>query len=203
MKLSEVRIIIPVFMRELGLSLLPHLIKCQVEKKKIFGQTHWAKVTSVESTFAKRLSLSTAVYRDLLKSFDSTKALELMREILVPIGTEEQLHNLDRWGVSQKSGMDKLLAFYDAMGKDVIGQFVQRTFTEKNDNVLRFEVRNCFSNRFYEETGTPELTQLFCEVDIEFFSQAFPEFKFHRGDSLENTVAYGKDHCDFIFERKP
>jgi hypothetical protein len=55
---------------------------------------------------------------------------------------------------------------------------------------------------YVEETGTPELTQLFCEVDIEFFSQAFPEFKFHRGDSVENTVAYGKDHCDFIFEKK-
>ena len=202
MKLSEIRIIIPVFMRELGLSWLPYLTKCQVEKRKIFGQTHWAKGTSIESAFARRLSLSTAIYRDLSKRFDSANALELMREIVVPIGTKEQLHNLDKWGVSQKKGMDKLLAFYDVMGKDGIGQFVQRTFTEKNDNVLRFEVRNCFFNRFYEETGTPELTQLFCEVGIEFFSQAFPEFKFHRGDSLENTVAYGKDHCDFIFERK-
>ncbi len=48
----------------------------------------------------------------------------------------------------------------------------------------------------------PELTRLFCEVDTEFFAEAFPEFRFHRGDSLENTVAYGKDHCVFIFERR-
>ena len=98
--------------------------------------------------------------------------------------------------------MGKLQAFYDAMGKGSVGQFVQRTVTEKNDRVLRFEVRNYFFNRFYQEIGTPELTQLFCEVDIEFFSRAFPEFKFHRGGSLENTVAYGKDHCDFVFEKK-
>jgi hypothetical protein len=126
-----------------------------------------------------------------------------MREILVPIGTKEQLDNLDKWDVSQKSGMEKLLAFYDAMGKGGIGQFVQRTITEKNDNTLSFQVRNCFFNRFYEEVGTPELTQLFCEVDIEFYSKAFPEFNFHRGNSLENTVAYGKDHCIFICDKKP
>jgi hypothetical protein len=202
MKLSEINIIIRVLKKELGLSWLPLLIKCQVEKGRIFRQTHWAKETSIESTFAKRLSISAAIYRELLKRFGRDKAFELMREILVPIGTKEQLDNLDKWGVLQKSGMEKLLAFYDAMGKGGIGQFVQRTIIEKNDNTLSFQVRNCFFNRFYEETGTPELTQLFCEVDIEFFSQAFPEFKFHRGDSLENTVAYGKDHCDFIFEKK-
>jgi len=65
------------------------------------------------------------------------------------------------------------MAFYDAMGQDGIGQFVQRVFTEKNDKVVRFEVRNCFFNRFYQETGTPELTKLFCEVDIEFFQKLF------------------------------
>jgi len=202
MKFSEINIIKRVLEKELGLSWLPLLIECQVEKGRIFKQTHWAKETGIESTFAKRLSISTAIYRELLKRFGRDKAFEMVREILVPIGTKEQLDNLDRWSVSQKSGMEKLLVFYDAVGKGGIGQFVHRTVTEKNNGVLRFEVRNCFFKRFYEETGTPELTQLFCEVDIEFFFQAFPEFKFHRGDSLENTMAYGKDHCDFIFEKK-
>jgi hypothetical protein len=202
MKFSEINIIKRVLEEELGLSWLPLLVKCQIKKGRIFKQTHWANETSIESAFAKRLSISTATYRELLKRFGRDKAFGIMRKILVPIGTEEQLGNLDKWGVLQKSGMEKLLAFYDATGRGGVGQFVQRTITEKNDKTLSFQVRNCFFNRFYEETGTPELTQLFCEVDIEFFSQAFPEFEFHRGDSLENTVAYGKDHCDFIFEKK-
>ena len=46
------------------------------------------------------------------------------------------------------------------------------------------------------------LGKLFCEVDREFFPEAFPDFRFHRGDSWDNTIAYGKDHCDFIFEKK-
>jgi len=201
MKLSEITIIKSALNKELGLSWLPLLVKCRADTRKIFGQTHWVKEKSIESTLAKRLVISTAIYRELLKRLDREKAFEIMREILVPIGTKEQLGNLDKWGVSQKSGMGKLLAFYDAMGKNGIGQFVKRTVIEKTDNTLSFEVRNCFFKRFYEETGTPELTQLFCEVDIEFFSRAFPEFRFHRGDSLTNTVAYGKDRCDFIFEK--
>jgi hypothetical protein len=39
-------------------------------------------------------------------------------------------------------------------------------------------------------------------VDRVFYEKAFPELLFHRGDSWENTIAYGKDHCDFIFELK-
>ena len=202
MKFSEINIIRGVLKKELGLQWLPLLVKCQIKKGGVFKQTKWAKETSIESRLAKRLSISTAIYLELSRIFDRDKAFEVMRKILVPIGTNEQLDNLDKWGVSEKSGMDKLLSFYDAMGKGGIGQFVQRTITEKNDKTMSFEVRNCFFNRFYQETGAPELTKLFCEVDIEFFSRAFPEFKFHRGDSLENTVAYGKDHCNFIFEMK-
>jgi len=173
MKLSEINIIKRILEKELGLSWLPLLFKCQIEKGRIFKQTHWAKETSIESTFAKRLSISTAIYRELLKRFIRDEAFRIMRDILVPIGTKEQLDNLDKWGVSQKVGMEKLLAFYDAMGKNGIGQFVQRTITEKNDSTLSFQVKNCFFNRFYGETGTPELTQLFCEVDIEFFLKPF------------------------------
>ena len=201
MKFREMNIIKRVLEKELGWSWLIFLIRCLIEKRRIYNQTHWAKETGVESEFAKRLSVSTAIYQELLKRSDRGKAFGIMRKILVPIGAREQLDNLDKWGVSQKTGMEKLMAFYGAMGKSGIGQFVQRTITEKNDNTLSFQVRNCFFNRFYQETGTPELTQLFCEVDIEFFSQAFPDFKFRRGDSLENTVAYGKDHCIFIFEK--
>lgn len=97
---------------------MPLLVKCRVKKGRIFKQTHWAKETSIESTFAKRLSISTAIYRELLRRFGRDKAFEIMRQILVPIGTKEQLDNLDKWGVEQKSGMEKLMAFYDAMGKN-------------------------------------------------------------------------------------
>ena len=66
MKLSEINIVIRVLKKELGLSWLPFLIKCQIEKGRIFRQTHWAKETSIESRFAKCLSISTAMYRELL-----------------------------------------------------------------------------------------------------------------------------------------
>jgi hypothetical protein len=55
---------------------------------------------------------------------------------------------------------------------------------------------------FFTEVGTPELTRLFCEVDREFFPRAFPDLRFYRGDSWENTIAYGKNQCEFIFETK-
>ena len=203
MKPGELSIVTRALAKELGPSWPTALIAAQMRTGRVFGETHWAKETGVEAEFARRLSISTALYRGLLKKLDGDRALGIMRRILVPLGTGEQLDNLDRWGVSQKTGPEKLLAFYDAMGTGGVGQFVHRTITEKGDSVLSFQVRNCLFKRFYDETGTPELTRLFCEVDVEFFAQAFPDFNFHRGSSLENTVAYGKDHCEFVFEKKP
>lgn len=203
MKPGEFGIVMRVLAKELGPSWPTTLIPAQMKTGGVFRETHWAKETGVEAEFARRLSISAALYRGLLKKLDRDRAFGIMRGILVPIGTAEQLDNLDRWGVSPKTGMEKLLAFNYAMGKGGVGQFVQRTITEKSDSVLSFQVRNCLFKRFYDETGTPELTRLFCEVDIEFFAQAFPDFNFHRGSSLENTVAYGKDHCEFVFEKKP
>ncbi len=37
---------------------------------------------------------------------------------------------------------------------------------------------------------SPELTKIFYEVDKEFFPKAFPEFKFHRNGSWENTIVW-------------
>jgi len=201
MNFNEMNIIKSVLQKELGWSWLIFLLKCLIKKRGVYNQTHYAKETGVESEFAKRISISTAIYQALSRRVGKDRAFQIMREIIVPIGTREQLDNLEKWSVAQKKGMEQLLAFYKAMGKGGIGQLVQRTITRKTDGIFSYQVRYCFFNRFYQEAGTPELTRLFCEVDIEFFSRAFPEFNFHRGDSLENTVAYGKDHCTFVFER--
>ncbi len=34
------------------------------------------------------------------------------------------------------------------------------------------------------------------------FTEAFPDLEFTRGDSWENTIAFGKDHCEYILEVK-
>ena len=81
MKLSEIETIICVLDKHLRLSWLPLLIKCQIKKEKTFRQTNWAMETSIESIFAKRLSLSTAIFLELSKRFDKDKAFEIMREI--------------------------------------------------------------------------------------------------------------------------
>ena len=176
------------------------LIRALIRKISIFKSTHWAEQEVVEAEFANRLCMSAAIYLGLVERLGQDRAFEAMRRILVPIGCQEQLDNVNSLGVADKRGMDRLWAFYDFMGQGGVGRFVERTIVRKSDDVLHYEVRGCFFDRFYREVGMPELTKLFCEVDTEFFTQAFPEFRFHRGDSLENTVAYGKDHCVFIFE---
>lgn len=202
MRIREFKIMKAVLSEEIGWSWPLFLIKCLVRKRAVFNNTHWASEKDSESDLAKRISISVSIYLNLSDKVGGEKAFEIIRRILVPIGTNEQLENLKSWNISHKKGMDKLLAFYEFMGKGGVGKFVQRMIIEKNHSNLSYEVRDCFFSRFYKEAGTPELTQLFCEVDREFFPKAFPDFEFHRGSSWENTLAYGKDHCKFIFEKK-
>jgi hypothetical protein len=99
--------------------------------------------------------------------------------------------------------LKKLMDYLDLIDEEGAGRFCNREYAQKDSNRCHRVVTKCSFHGFFVEAGTPELTQLFCEVDIAFYRQAFPALDFHRGGSWENTIAYGKDHCDFIFERKP
>lgn len=202
MRIREMRVIGSVLREEIG-SLWPiFFVRALRRKRSISKSTPWAEQKGVEAEFANRLCMSAAIYIGLVERLGKDRAFEVMRRILVPIGCEEQLDNVDSLGVADRRGMDRLWASYDFMGKGGVGSFVERTIIRNSDDVFHYEVRGCFFDRFYREVGMPELTKLFCEVDTEFFAEAFPELRFHRGDSLENTVAYGEDHCVFIFERR-
>jgi len=200
MRVDEVKIIGSVLGREIGLAWPFFLLKSLRKGNQVFNRTSWARNKRLESAFAKRISFSSGMYLLLKERYGESKAFEIMRQVLVPIGLNEQLRNLESLDVVGEGSMDRLKAFYDFMGKGGVGQFVERKLTESNKHSLKYKVRGCLFDRFYREAGTPELTKLFCEVDTEFFPKAFPDFKFYRGDTFENTVAFGRDHCDFMFE---
>jgi hypothetical protein len=202
MKAGEIRIMASVLSSEIGWSWSLLLLKCLISKSSIFNATHWAGREDDEARFAKRLCLTVALYRGLIDRIGRDRAFEAMRRILVPIGCQEQLGHVSSLNPDRAHAMDKLWAFYEFMGTGGVGRFVDRSLVEKTDDLLEYEVKGCFFDRFYREVEMPELTQFFCEVDAEFFPKAFPEFEFHRGSSMENTVAYGEDHCRFVFERK-
>ena len=95
--------------------------------------------------------------------------------------------------------MNTLIRYLDLVDEKGAGQFCNREYPEKTNIICHRVVTKCPFHNFFLEAGTPELTRLFCEVDKIFYAKAFPELEFSRGDLWENTIAYGKDHCEFIF----
>jgi hypothetical protein len=199
MKPKENKIIKALLREEIGRYWPIFLVKCMIEKKKIFQSTPWAKENSLEAKFVKRLSLSCALYFKLQKKFDKQKSFEIMKKIIIPISLIEM--NQLKIELPEKDSMESLLAFFVFIGIQGVGRFVKRKIVKANNTLLEYQVKNCIFVRFFNEVGTPELAKLFCEVDEVFFPKAFPDFKFYRGDSFKNTEAYGKDCCRFIFEK--
>jgi hypothetical protein len=202
MQIKEVKIIKSVLSKEFGWSWPLFLFKSLIRGNAIFRKTHWAKVKGAESGFVKRFSLACAVYVGLGGEIGKGKAFKVVKRILVPIGFNEQWHHLNSLRLYKDTGMARLMAFHNLMDKKGAPQFNRREYVKQNTNICHFIITRCVFYDFFTEVGTPELTKLFCEVDREFFPVAFPDFRFDRGNSWENTIAYGKDQCDFIFTKK-
>lgn len=200
LKFKETKIAKSVLSKEIGWSWPLFLIKCLIRKNDIFKNTHWSKVSGAEANFVKRLPLVSAMFLELQNRSNKEQALEIMRKIIVPVGLNESLTSFRSIKISGKDPLELLESYLDFVDEKGAGRFCNREYPKKNKNVCHRVVTKCPFHGFFSEAGTPELTKLFCEVDKEFYGKAFPELRFHRGSSWENTIAYGKDHCEFIFE---
>ena len=202
MKIQEAKIIKSVLSKEIGWFWPLFLIKSLIKGNAIFKETHWAKAKAAESEFVKRFSLASAVYVGLGGKIGKEKAFKVVKKILVPIGVNEQWNHLDSLHLSENTGIARLMAFHNLMDKKGAPQVNKREYVKQNSSICHFVITRCVFYDFFAEVGMPELTKMFCEVDREFFPGAFPDFKFDRGNSWENTIAYGKNQCDFIFTKK-
>lgn len=195
-------IIKSVLRQEIGRTWPLFLLSCLLKRKGLFSNTRWAKNPGAEAAFAKRLALIASVYRALIEKSGREKAFSIIKEIVVPVGCSEQWTHFHSLGLSQEQGMGRLMKFHNLMDRKGAPQFNTRDYIKRNNTTCHFIITRCVFNDFFTEVGFPELTKLFCEVDTEFFPNAFPEFSFHRDGSWENTIAYGKVQCEFIFEKK-
>ena len=202
MKIKEIQILASLMKSRMGWAWPIVLLKAWLGKNTILEQTRWSTSRGPESEFVRRLSLSPSLYLDLIKRIGIVKAFEIMHELLVSIGCNEQWEHLHSMGAEEGTGMGRLEAFNRRMDQKGTPRFNQREYIQQDDKTCHFRITRCVFFDFYTETAVPELTKAFCEVDRIFFPEAFPDFRFHRGDSWENTIAYGKPHCEFIFEMK-
>lgn len=202
MKTKDGLIAYRVLSKEFGWAWPIVLIHSLKRKNELLRNTKWSKAKGEEAKFVKRLPLVAAFYLELVCKSDAEKAINMMRRVIVPIGLNESMKGFRTIKNNYKTPMEHLINYLDYVDEKGAGRFCNREYPKKNHHVCHRVVTKCPFHGFFSEVGTPELTQLFCEVDRVFYEKAFPELLFHRGDSWENTIAYEKDHCDFIFELK-
>jgi hypothetical protein len=201
MKRGETDIIRSVLKDEIGPVWFLLLIRSVMKKGRLLRGTKWSHDKSAEGKFARRLSILASLYLVLREKYDRGVAFRIMSRIIVPTGCCEQWQNLKNLKVENKRGYERLKAFYDFMGEGGSGQFVERRLSSNTSKLVQYEVRDCLFARFFAEMGMLEIASLFCKIDRSFFPTAIPDYGFSRGDSWENSAAYGKDHCVFRFEK--
>ncbi len=200
MKVSEIRIIRSVLGDTIGRMWFASLLTCWRKARSIFKNTKWNLEPGPEAQFVRRLALATAMYKELTDKFGSETAFEIVQRIVVQIGFEEQSVNASQMHGTWDTEFSRLEAFHDLMDEKGGPRFNTRTFLQRDERLCHFRVTRCVFHDFFSSVEASELTRLFCEVDRVFFTTEFPSVKFHRNGSWENTIAFGRDFCEFIFE---
>lgn len=202
--MKMVKLIVSTLRSETGGKWILILVAALFKRNQVFRRTRWATdaVSKQEAAYAGRFAMASAVYTELSENIGKQRAFDTMRRILVPIGCNAVRKLFKSANVSHRSGMDRLMAFNDFILKNDEAKFNAREYVTVDGFTCHYVIRRCVVYDFFLEAGTPELAKLICDVDREFFPEAFPDFTFGRGDSWENTIAYGKQHCDFILKKK-
>lgn len=202
--LQTISILGSVLSKELGWAWPVFLVGCLSRSNTVFGRTRWATpaVPTEEARYAQRFSLAAAMYLRLIERLGREQALAVMRKILLPIGDATSRRFLDSLDLVHVSGIERFMAFKTRMQDTVEDRFNVREYITVDATTCHYVIKRCLAYDFFSEAGTPELTRLICEADNVFFPQAFPDLTFSRGDSWENTIAYGQDHCEYVLKKK-
>jgi L-2-amino-thiazoline-4-carboxylic acid hydrolase len=181
----------------------PVILLCSlVSARSLVRGTRWAAEGTAEARFVRRMALAPAIYLELKERLGADKALAAVRESITAIGLREVTGTLRSLPVVPPDPMDHLQAFYRVANQEPPNVFMARTTTRQTADCFRFRITRCLFHEFFTAVGTPELTQLFCAIDEEFFPRAFPQLAFHRDLTLNNTIGRGNAACQFAFDRK-
>ncbi len=121
-------IIKKVLKRELGRTWFFFLFKCLLPSKSLFKNSRWGKVKNAESDFIKPYSLAATLYIKLKEKFGKERAFKIMRNIIVPVGCNQQTALLNLIDISDDEPMKRLMAFNNLMEKKGATQFNDRQY---------------------------------------------------------------------------
>jgi len=197
-------LLISAIKKEIGWSWPVFLLGCLVKRNSIFRKTHWADqpANDAEAAHARNLALFSAIYLKLADRFDRQTALEKYQRIAADFGFALEKQALNSFQISNLTGMERFTAFRKGMEQTATNRFNIREYVNVYENTCHIIVKRCIVHDYFSEAGTPELTRFFCQSDEIIFKVAFTDLEFTRGDSWENTMAYGKDHCEYIVKVK-
>ncbi len=200
--MREFKIVYNTLKEQVGWKWILYFIEALFKSRCVFSKTKWYKSNTKETRFVKRLSFISALYNALKSDLGEENAFSVVKKVIVNVGFNELLMQYKSLKFCDKHPTERLKIFNEAISKEGIGQFNKIEYIKQNKRVCHFIIKRCIIYDFFLEAATPQLTKAFCDVNRVFFSVVFPEFKFHRNGLWENTIAYGKSFCEFVFELK-
>lgn len=201
MRETDVWTTVSVLRRYVGRSWPIVLAKGPVSARSLVRQTRWGGQRSEEADYIRRTALAPAVYLQLKRRLGPEQALGAVRQIVKTIGLREMNRTLESVPSPPADPIRHFAAAYETALQKPPDKFIPHTIVEHTADRYHFRISGCIFHEFFTAVGTPELTQLFCEIDEAFFPVGFPELTFHRDGDMAHTIGRGHATCEFVLDR--
>ena len=138
------------------------------------------------------------IYIRLKKKTDKERAFEIIRAAVLTSGLAVQQANFRN--VEEGRTMENLVKYQQITNREGPTRLNTMEVIEESGKRYAFRVTRCLFHELFSQLGVPELTSIMCSIDNAIFNTYLPEkLTFHR-NGLHNTIADGKEFCDFVIE---
>ncbi len=176
------------------------------EAQEIARQNTDLAIDEASRQWLAQCSLILAVYRQLLPLVgDSREAVDILRAALTdPFKTGLKDYMADRFGLSgdtPEKAFEHVAENFQTRGEERFGQAFTYVVDANSDARSFTNITKCFFNDFFRKNNAPELTPIFCAMDMVWADEMNSgeyDVRFER----PTTLAAGSDACRFQFFKR-
>jgi predicted ArsR family transcriptional regulator len=174
------------------------LLRCGLASRRLVRRSRWAVRQDVEARLAALLALLPAIVLDARRHEREDGVPRALLDALL----EPHLRRIVAELAAIGGARERWHAFADRVVQQGIGAFNETEFVSVDDDRFELRVHRCLFAELARDAGVPKLGQELCRLGATLCAQVLPSHEFHRNGPAECTLAYGQDHCDYVWERR-
>ncbi len=162
--------------------------------------TRWAVRSDAEARLVSGLAVFPALVLDARRLLGSDA--ERFAHDLVRAALDVQGRRIADDLAATAGAHERWHAFADRAVFQGMGAFNETECLSLDGGRFHLRVHRCLFADLARDAGVPELAQTLCDLGSAACGRLLSSHEFHRDGPARRTLAYGHDHCDYVWQER-